>query len=50
MLPMNIADFPFGGEAEWPLRFVDLAIDEATKPKFFLAEDATLIAKKGQQI
>ena len=37
---------PFHGEAEWPFRFVDLALDEGHKVQVFLAEDATWIAKK----
>jgi len=40
---------PFHGEAEWPFRFVDLALDNGHKVQVFLAEDATWIAKKGQQ-
>ena len=40
---------PFCGEAEWPFRFVDLALDSGHKVQVFLAEDATWIAKKGQQ-
>jgi uncharacterized protein involved in oxidation of intracellular sulfur len=40
---------PFHGEAEWPFRFVDLALENGHKVQVFLVEDATWIAKKGQQ-
>jgi sulfur relay (sulfurtransferase) complex TusBCD TusD component (DsrE family) len=40
---------PFSGEAEWPFRFVDSALDNGHKVQVFLAENATWIAKKGQQ-
>ena len=40
---------PFHGEAEWPFRFVDLALDKGHKVQVFLAEDAVWTAKKDQQ-
>jgi sulfur relay (sulfurtransferase) complex TusBCD TusD component (DsrE family) len=40
---------PFHEEAEWPFRFVDLALDNGHKVQLFLADDATWIAKKAQQ-
>jgi sulfur relay (sulfurtransferase) complex TusBCD TusD component (DsrE family) len=44
-----ISKGPFHGEAEWPLRFVDLALERGHKVQVFFAEDACWIAKKGQQ-
>ena len=45
-----ISKGPFHGvEAEWPLRFVNQALEDGHKVEVFLAEDAVWIAKKGQQ-
>lgn len=45
-----ISKGPFHGvEAEWPLRFVNQALDDGHKVKVFLAEDGIWIAKKGQK-
>ena len=45
-----ISKGPFHGvEAEWPLRFVNQALEDGHKVKVFLAEDGVWIAKKNQQ-
>jgi sulfur relay (sulfurtransferase) complex TusBCD TusD component (DsrE family) len=44
-----ISKGPFHGEAEFPFRFVNLALEKGHKVQVFLSEDSTWIAKKGQQ-
>ncbi len=48
MVLISIGPF-HGGEAEWPARFVDQALNDGHQVRVFLTEDGVWIARKGQK-